>query len=288
MFNGFYEILNSFERAGFKDPLKETLSLLDVLSSGAVRGMDEALPGETGVSLQQLIEARGQGRPLEYILGCATFMGMDLACSPAALIPRQETELLARAAIQLARDRGKEGSPLLVVDLGTGSGNLAVCIAAQVPHCHVLACDISPEAVNLAGENVARHGLQSRISLFSGDLFEPLSNEKYKGFVDMVVCNPPYIPTGSLAKLTWNITAHEPIVALEAGAYGIDIFRRVITQSPEFIQPGGVLVLEIGQGQDRIVTRLLEKCGRYDRIRYYSDNSSEIRVVSAHITPLLQ
>lgn len=281
MFEGFYKIMQAFETAAAEDPLKEALSVLDVVSSGTVRHMDNDFPAIAGIALQELIEKRCQGIPLEYILGFGTFMGMCFSCSSAALIPRQETELLARTAIELARGLDNGKSPLLIVDMGTGSGNIAVSIAAHVENAHIMACDVSPDAIKLAQSNIDRYNLQSRISLFCGDLFDPLSSGGYQGSVDMVVCNPPYISTASLAKLSRKIIDYEPVVAMDAGAYGIDIFRRLISESPDYLKPGGVLVFEVGQGQDGFITRLLKKSGAYNDIRQYADRDGQTRVVSA-------
>lgn len=281
MFEGFFSILKAFEAAGIKDPLKETLNVLDAVSCGAVRNMDEDFSAIAGLGLRELIEKRCSGIPLEYALGYGTFMGMRFSCSPAALIPRQETELLAKTAILLANNFYKGNDEIRIVDMGTGSGNIAVSIAIHVKCSHIMACDVSPEAIEIARSNTNRHGLASQITFFCGDLFEPLSNGRYQGSVDMIVCNPPYIPSSSLAKLSREIIDNEPIVALDAGDYGIDIFRRIITQSPEFLQPKGVLVFEIGQGQYSFVTRLIEKAKSYTDIRHYADKSGQTRVISA-------
>lgn len=285
MFEGFFEILQAFEKAGAEEPLQETLNLMNVVSNGAVTNMNDAFSSKTEIDLQTVVDSRKKGVPIEYALKFATFMGMRFSCTPAALIPRQETELLARTAIEIAESLETDNAPLLIVDIGTGAGNIAVSIAAHVEKAHILACDISAEAIELARVNVDQYGFQSRISLFKGDLFAPFSEGNYQGSVDMVVCNPPYIPTASLAKLASEITDHEPIVALDAGAYGIDIFRGIISQAPLFLKPKGVLVFEIGEGQDKFVTRMLQKCGDYRDIRHHADKAGAIRVISATSTP---
>lgn len=285
MFEGFYNIRDAYEKAGIKDPLEETLKLLDVVSNGAVGKMDEAFPLKTGAEIEDFIAVRLKGIPLEYALGYGTFMGMQLLCSPAALIPRQETELLAKTAIHLFGQMDNSGAPSVIVDMGTGSGNIAVSIAANTKNPHVLACDVSPEAIELARANVNRHNLQSRVSLFTGDLFAPLAAAGYQGGTNMVVCNPPYIPTASLAKMGRGIIDHEPVAAFDAGAYGIDIFRGLISQAPIFLKPKGVLVFEIGKGQEKFVTRLLQKSGSYRDICHHADKSGTIRVISATSTP---
>lgn len=281
MLHGFFRLRKAFEEAGLADPTLETLRLLDIVSNGAVRGLEGDILAELGTDLQTLIARRQGGEPLEYVLGRTTFMGLQFSCAPAALIPRQETELLARTALEFIRRLPEGPTPPLVVDMGTGSGNLAVAMAVHAPHIRVVASDVSPEAVELARGHVDRYGLASRLTLFCGDLFAPLDEAGYRGRVDVVVCNPPYIPNSSLAKLAPEIINHEPVTALDAGAYGLDIFRRLIADSPLFLKPGGVLVFEIGEGQERFVERLLDRSGFYDDIRQHQDGRGKVRVMSA-------
>lgn len=281
MFDGFFNVFHAFRNAGVEDPIKEALSVLEIVSKGSVSLMDDIFPLKTNIEFQDIIDMRCSGMPLEYILGSTTFMNRDFYCSPGALIPRKETELLAKTAINLAKGIKDSEKPLLIVDMGTGSGNLAVSIAAHAENTHILACDVSPDAVELAWVNVRHHKMESRVSLLLGDLFAPLEEKNYHGLVDMIVCNPPYIPTASLAKLEREIIEHEPVVALDAGVYGIDIFRKLILQSPDFLKPGGLLVFEIGMKQDKFVTRLLQNSGKYGFINHHPDKSGTIRVISA-------
>ncbi|MDY0167640.1 MAG: peptide chain release factor N(5)-glutamine methyltransferase [Thermoguttaceae bacterium] len=279
MFDGFQQAFEAFRKAGIEDPLSETLRLFDVLSGGALRmAHANALTQE---ELEALVAKRREGVPLEYILGKAVFMGLQLDCSPGALIPRAETELLARTTLDLIQARQTDQSRLTAVDMGTGSGNIAVALAVHTQDVDVLACDVSPEAVDLARRQVAKFKLQDRISLFCGDLYEPLLAAGYQGQVDLVVCNPPYLPTSTLAQLAREIVEHEPVVALDAGPYGINIFRRLIAGAAEVLKPDGVLVFEIGAGQEKLVARLLEGCGAYPQIAYHHDAAGQVRVVSA-------
>ncbi len=283
MFDGFHRTFDAFQRAGADDPLLETLRLFDVLSAGALRVADAAaLPQE---SLEVLAAKRVEGIPLEYILGKAVFMGLELECSPGALIPREETELLARTAIDLILTRRAAGAGLTVVDMGTGSGNIAVALAVHARDVSVLACDVSPAAVELAHRQAAKFGVQDRVSLFCGDLYEPLLAAGYRGKVDLVVCNPPYLPTSTLEKLARDIVDHEPVVALDAGPYGIDVFRRLITGAVDVLKPDGVLVFEVGAGQEKLVARLLERSGAYPHVEYHRDTVGQVRVVSAERRP---
>jgi release factor glutamine methyltransferase len=202
-------------------------------------------------------------------------MGLRFDCTPDVLIPRRETELLAGVALDLIRDR-----PGLIVDVGTGCGNLAVVVALHAPDTRVLALDISRAALDVARRNVARYGLEMRIELICGDLFSPLLDRGLEGQVDLIVCNPPYIPTGSLEKMDPVIRIHEPRVALDAGPYGLDIFRRLISDAPRWLRSGGRLAFEIGAGQDRMVKRLFRGHPQFAHVDTHSDGDV-VRVFSA-------
>ncbi len=279
MFPGFQRVYDAFRQAEIAEPLQETLRLFDVISSGAIRAMDPEAPA--AIELERLAAGRQAGTPLEYLLGKAAFMGLQLTCSPDALIPRAETELLARTALELIRARQGAQARLTVVDMGTGSGNIAVALAVNTRDVDVLASDVSPQAVDLARRQVAAFALQDRVTLFCGDLYEPLVAAGWAGKIDVLVCNPPYLPTSTLAKLAREIIDHEPTVALDAGPYGINIYRRLITGAGDMLKPDGVLVFEIGAGQEKLVTRLLEGVGIYPTIDYHRDAEGQIRVVSA-------
>ena len=125
------------------------------------------------------------------------------------------------------------------------------------------------------------YDLSSKVTLYCGDLFSPFRGPKYEGAVDIVVCNPPYIPTGSLKRLPPEITEHEPLIALDAGPYGMDFYRRLISDSVSMLKPGGILVFEIGVGQERLVTRILGRIEGYESVQYYRDDDDQIRVMSA-------
>jgi release factor glutamine methyltransferase len=289
MFEGFEHAFRAFEQAGVEDPLLETLRLLDVLSAGAIR--KAAAAGLSQAELQSLAATRKEGVPLEYILGKAVFMDLQLDCAPGALIPREETELLVRTALHLIAARqaaaGSEpvgldaASRLTVLDMGTGSGNIAVALAMHAPDVCVLASDVSEDAVAIACRQVAKFHLEDRVTVFHGDLYEPLLAAGWQGKVDIIACNPPYLPTSTLAKLAKEIADHEPRVAFDAGPYGINVFRRLITGAVDLLTPDGILVFEIGAGQEKLVTRLLEGSGQYANIEHHRDAAGQVRVISA-------
>ncbi len=274
------EIYAEFERQGAEDPLLETLRFADLVSGGALRRADLSILGEEP-DLAEIVRQRTEGRPLEYILGVAPFLGELLECSEGALIPREETELLTLTCLGFLEQQAEAGVKApKIIELGTGSGNIAVLLALKTGNSEIYASDISEEAVGVAASNVERCGVADRVTLLCGDMFEPFRGKGLEGTTDIVVCNPPYIPSTSVDKLDSQIIDHEPRVALDAGAYGMDIFRRLITGAPEFLRPGGMLAFEIGAGQEKIVARLFRKAGdAYGPVEQI-DDGTEIRVLT--------
>jgi len=281
MFDTFIQCYKTFQQEGVKNPELEALRLLDILTNGTVRQTTVSLPTDDSFDLTQLAQQRKNGMPLEYILGKATFMGLALICTPATLIPRQETELLANVALDLARQMEEMAvSPISVVDIGTGCGNLALILANYTEKARILASDISADAITVARQNIHSLNLQDRVTLFCGDMFEPILEAGFCD-VDMVVCNPPYIPTASLDKLAPETIDHEPIVALDAGAFGLSIFLKLINEAPLILRPGGALVFEIGEGQENLVLRLLQRNAHYRDILQRLDLAGNVRVFNA-------
>jgi release factor glutamine methyltransferase len=277
MFEFFYQIHEAFSQAGLPNPLQETLHLCDILSGGALRKLDGR--SVTDLNLEQLIQRRKAGVPLEYFLQKTVFMGRPFTCTPDTLIPRAETELLVRTVLSHAVST--ESEALTIVDVGTGSGNIAVSLALELPHSLVFAVDISPEAVARAQMHVEQYALPDRVSVRCGDLFAPLAGLGLENQVDIVVCNPPYIPSGSLSKIAAEIVAHEPLVALDAGPYGINIFRRLVRDALIYLRPGGLLAFEFGAGQEVLVERLLQKSGGYEQMGSVADHTGAPRVFMA-------
>ena len=280
MFSEFLQIYDLFKKQGVEAPLLETLRLFNLASKGMLKNIDLSFFKEKKMDLDHLVQKRKEGMPLEYIVGEAAFMGSLFFCSPDTLIPTEETKLLVNVALDFVKKRQKSEINQILIDMGTGCGNIAISIAMNSNNTKVLASDLSTEAVEVAQKNVNRFNLQERVSLFCGDLFLPFQNSEYAGKVDIVVCNPPYIPTSSLSKLAPEIVNYEPHLALDAGPYGINIFRRVITDSLLVLKPKGILCFEIGLGQEKLVGRLLEKNENYEQVEYYKARG-QVRVISA-------
>ena len=188
-----------------------------------------------------LVNRRVQHEPVQHILGFEEFHGLRIAVTPEVLIPRPETEGLVERALELLADR----PGALVADIGTGSGAIACALAAARPDLEVLAVDQSLGALVVASDNVRGLGLSGRVRLLAGDLFGPLAS--LGGSLDMIVANPPYIPTGTISTLPVEVERFEPHLALDGGPDGTRILRRIIAEAAGFLRPSGWLVMEIGE-----------------------------------------
>ena len=188
-----------------------------------------------------LTERRISHEPLAYIIGHREFYGLELCVTPAVLIPRQETELLIDEALKFAVENGD--GDISVADIGTGSGAIAVSIAVNLPRTKVYATDCSTDALEIADFNRHKHGVADRITLFEGDLLEPIPDS-----VDLVVSNPPYIASDLLPELTPEVH-REPQVALDGGKEGLEVISRLLEQAPAKLKPGGSILIEISPEQ---------------------------------------
>jgi len=220
--------------------------------------LDDEIPLDQADLYGKLIHRRLAGEPIQYITGETEFYGLTFRVTPAVLIPRPETEHLVeevlKRAAQIAHPRI---TPLRVLDIGTGSGCIAIALAHHLPQATITAIDLSPEAINLARQNAALNNFADRIRFLQGDLLAPVASEAF----DLIVSNPPYVPTTDRPTLSVEVRDHEPAVALFAGPDGLDLYRRLIPASHAAIVPGGLLLLEISYGQQPAVTSLLEASG---------------------------
>ena len=190
------------------------------------------------------VEARVSGTPLQYLLGEAEFFGARFAVAPGVFIPRPETETIVEAALQALRGRAAAlGRPLRLLDLGTGSGCIALTLARELPACVVVGVELSWSALCLARQNVRRHGLEERVRLVHGSWFSPV-----RGLVDGVVSNPPYIPSAQVDRLPLDVR-QEPRLSLDGGEQGTRDLLHLIAEAPRVLRSGGVLALECGEAQ---------------------------------------
>lgn len=229
--------------------------------------------------LHNLVKRASEAEPIAYLVGKTEFYSIELDVGPGCLIPRPETELLVARAIEFLRTR--PGSQR-VCDLCTGSGCIAVAVAKNHPAAEVVATDICDSALAVAAANVEKHGLNDRITLLSGDLFDPIIPQMDNDKFDLIVCNPPYIATDEYHKLDKNVKDYEPKLALHAGPEGLDIYRRLLEKVGDFLKNDGALMLEIGYTQGPVVRKLLEKTGLFSRISIEKDYSDNDRIAMAY------
>ena len=219
--------------------------------------------------IRDLIRRRAAGEPLQHLLGTVEFHKRVFASDARALIPRPETELL----MELVLKEPLPESPR-ILDVGTGSGVIALTLAAEIPTADVTAVDVSPEALALARENAERLGLTARVSFLQSDLLKAV-----EGKFDLIVANLPYIPGGEIVSLGREVQ-HDPALALDGGPVGTEVIERLIDQAREYLKPGGRLVLEIGHDQSE---RLAAELGRqnYRDIRPVADYQNILRFLFA-------
>jgi release factor glutamine methyltransferase len=245
------------------------------INGHAIPALDAAQLDE----LRRLVARKREGAPLAHLTGRQSFMGLELIAGPQALIPRRETEILGRAALSFLA--GFPDAELLVVDVCTGSGNLALALAHHEPRARVVAADISPDAVALARRNAEFTGLAGRVEFHVGDLFAPLERLGLEGKAALVCCNPPYITSGKVPKLDAEISAHEPALAFDGGALGLSILSRLFDEGPELLRPGGALCVEIGLGQGPVLESRLRRRPWAARVEAHRDASGAIRALQA-------
>jgi release factor glutamine methyltransferase len=199
------------------------------------------------------------------------------------MIPRQETEILGRAALGLLQAQAKERGQTTVIDLCTGSGNVALALAWHVPSGRVWGGDLSEDAVQLARQNAQHLGLADRVQFRVGDFLTPFETEALEGQVDLVTCNPPYISTARVDKLPHEIAGFEPRLAFDGGPFGIRLLTRLVKEAPRFLKPGGWVVCEVGLGQGEAMARVFQKAPVYRKTQVFADEQGEVRALAAQI-----
>ena len=230
---------------------------------------------------QRSIDRRLRHEPIQYITGRQEFYGILLEVTPAVLIPRPETEHLVEAVLHLL----PSDQPLMIADIGTGSGAIAIALAARLPQARITALDLSPAALTVAAANARTHGVSDRIRLLHSDLLNALPYDTPGGGegdkFDAIVSNPPYIPESDRSALHPQVRDHEPLTALFAGEQGLDLYRRLIPQAWSALKANGLLALEIGHGQrDALATLLAD----WQRVTFVDDLQGIPRVALARKT----
>ena len=241
---------------------------------------ERVLPEKDLSAYRALVQRAGEHEPIAYLTERAYFFNLEFRVTRDVLIPRPETETLVENVLQLSRNAGGFESPR-VLDLCTGSGCVAAAIAHHLKSAVVIATDISEGAVEVARGNVARLGLEGRVTVEQGDLYEPLSRLPDPQPFNLIVANPPYIPTGNIEKLDRNVREYEPVTALDGGIDGLIVHRRIIEGAPERLLSGGRIYLEIQFDQGPIVQEMLASREEFEDARILKDYEGHQRVVTA-------
>ncbi len=229
---------------------------------------------------RSLIRRRLSREPIQYITGVQEFWSMEFIVGPHVLIPRPESEVLVEQAISLCKERGiPENHGLRILDLGTGCGTLAVALAQELQTASIWASDISGEALNFAGLNAKKHGLEERIEFRPGDMWQPFVDQ---GFTfDVILSNPPYIASEDLDSLPREVRDYEPRLALDGHEEGMFYIKKILLGGADYLKPGGWILLEMDPEQTPKALRLIEESDRYKEEKRVKDYSHRYRVVMA-------
>ncbi len=252
----FAEVLlsavNAFDYAKFDTPQMDARLLLchaaDISHTKLISSMHDAVSENVQQRFSEFVARRIAFEPVHRIIGMREFYGRDFVLGSEALIPRPDTETLIDTVLSKFEDRSAE---MRILDLGTGSGVIAVTLACEFPNASVVAVDVSEDAVANCIENGEQLGVGGRLQVLHSDLFEKVS-----GKFDLIVSNPPYIPTADLEGLAPEVRLHDPLRALDGGADGMDFYRRIFARAKEFLKPDGMLALEFGFGQSDEISEL--------------------------------
>lgn len=246
---------------------------------GAVKSELPELTGQQAIALHGLVRQRLDNTPLAHITGRQSFMGIELLSDRRALIPRKETEILGRKALELSMGIAREKQKVNIIDVCCGAGNLGLALAYFNTSAVVSAADLSQEAVDLTRDNILFLNLGERVHATQGDLFSAFEKDEYYGKTDLIVCNPPYISTAKVQKMTAEISNNEPVMAFDGGMLGTKIILKLIGEAPKFLTRKGWVIFEIGVGQGPFIMQLCERSEHYDQVESVSDDLGNIRVI---------
>jgi release factor glutamine methyltransferase len=239
------------------------------------------LSAEQASRFETLLERRLRREPVAYITGRKEFWSLDFLVTPDVLIPRSETELVIEVALSLTATLAAQ-RPLRIIEIGTGSGAIAVSLARELTRARVWATDISLGALAVGRYNARLNGVAERVGFMAGDLFTALSARRQA--FDLIVSNPPYIRRDEIATLEVEVNQWEPRAALDGGPDGLEFYRRMAGEAWQFLTPGGAMVMEIGAGTARAVLAIMNQSGRYRDLGVIEDYAGKDRVVVARNT----
>ncbi len=253
---------------------------LNVSREGLYIRLHDQMEERDKEALERLMQRRISGEPLQYILEHQEFWSLDFKVDPRVLIPRPETELLVEQSLLVLAETSSKRMPS-VLEIGTGSGAVAIALAKELEDIFLVATDISMEALVLAKENARSAGVRDRIDFVNGDLFIPFRPPKGRAPFDLILSNPPYITRRKIKTLSREVKDHEPRIALDGGEDGLAFYRRIIPEAHSYLREGGWLLLEVALGQGEIVSGMIEEGGSFLKPESIPDLSGIGRVVKA-------
>jgi release factor glutamine methyltransferase len=253
---------------------------LNVSREGLYVHLQDQIKEKEQGALERLIKRRIAGEPLQYILGHQEFWSIDLKVNPRVLIPRPETELLVEQALLILSEKSLERTPS-ILEIGTGSGAMAISLAKEVRNIFLVATDISRDALMVAKENAKAAGVIGTIEFVNGSLFAPFYLFREEERFDLILSNPPYVDHSEIQQLPREVRDYEPIIALDGGKDGLEIYRSLTTQAPFYLKKGGWLLLEVGESQGEKISEQIERSGFFLKPQLLPDLSGIGRVVKA-------
>jgi release factor glutamine methyltransferase len=241
-------------------------------------GMESTLNDSDEKIFRESLTRRAKGEPVAYITGHKEFWSLDFVVTPDVLIPRPETELVVELALEGAIMAATK-APLKILDIGTGSGVIAIALAKELPAAEIWAVDVSAAALNIAEVNARRHGVAERIKFLDGDLFNPIA--ELGRWFDVIISNPPYVLSKEIANLGREVRDWEPKMALDGGPDGLDCYRHIIGGAHTYLAPEGRVLLEIGEDQGTAVAGLFVRAEGFEAATIFQDYAGKDRVIGA-------
>lgn len=284
--NTLKKILDELQEGDLNNPFLDAQLLmtyvLNVDKTYLFVHRDQMLEQETVDRLMDLVKKRKKGYPLQYIIGKQEFMGLDFYVEPGVLVPRPDTEILVESIIDRVKTMGHTGNKINIVDIGTGSGAIALSLAYYIKGSYIYAIDISDKALNIANKNCKDIGLEDRVVFLKGNLINPLEKFHLDDRINIIVSNPPYIKSNEIAQLQTEVSTYEPKLALDGGDDGLDYYREIIPIAKRYLINRGILAFEIGYDQGDSVSELMKSEG-YVAIDIIKDLAGMDRVVIGKI-----
>ncbi|WDV46066.1 peptide chain release factor N(5)-glutamine methyltransferase [Clostridiaceae bacterium M8S5] len=277
------ESIKKLENAGISNPVLDTqLILCHILNKDRAYlycHINDGISDEQLSVFNNLIEERCKGYPLQYITNKQEFMGLEFYIGEGVLVPRPDTEILVEEVLNFCKNELKDKNKIDIADIGSGSGAIGISIAKHEKRASMHSVDISDIALEITRINIKRLSVIDRIKLYKGNMLSPLLREKIQ--LDIIVSNPPYIPSKDIEGLQIEVSKYEPRLALDGGKDGLTFYREIVINAPKLLKKNGMLALEIGYNQGEDIIKIIEKSKSFKDVRIVKDLAGLDRVVTA-------